>query len=345
MKALVTGAYGFIGHHVVHALLEDAAEVRAMHLPNEPLDNLAGADVEAFAGDIRHPGSVAKAMNGCDRVFHLAGLYAMWAQRRRTFWEINVDGSSNVFRAAANAGVSKVVYTSTVAVTGGQGLDADATETTPFCLAEAGDPYSATKYAAHRVAEAYAAMGLDLTIVSPTGPIGPGDVGPTPTGQLLLMSVRNRVTAVVETVANLGDVRDIARGHLLAAEKGRRGESYLLGAENIQLRDLARMAQEIAYGAGRPIIKLPLPLIRIAALGAVFAADRITKKAPLLTPGAVRSSELGGRADCSKAKKELGLATRPLKESVRDALVWWARRDGYIKNQRMRDRILERELE
>jgi len=338
MKMLVTGAPGFIGAHVVRALLEDGAEVRALHLPKENLSNLDGLDVEFFPGDITNPDSMRTAVAGCKQVYHLAGLYAMWAPTQRMFWEVNVDGSFNVFRAAAEAGVEKVVYTSTIAVSGGQGLDTDATEETPFCLAETGDPYSATKFAAHRVAESFSAMGLDLTIVSPCGPIGPGDIGPTPTGQLVLMAVNQPITMVVDTLANLVDVRDVARGHILAAQKGQRGASYLLGNKNVTVAALARMAQNVV-GIHRPVIKLPRFLLKPVAYGALTYANKVSRKAPLLTPSALKSSALGGRADCTKALTELGLPVRPLEDSVRDALIWWANRDGYIANKKTLRRL------
>lgn len=339
-KALVTGAYGFIGSHVVRQLLNRGVEVRAMHLPRESLDSLAGLDVEPVVGDVRNLEVMRDRVRGCQQVFHLAGLYALWAPQQRLFWDINVDGTLNTLRAAGEHGVDRVVYTSTIAVTGGQGQNRDATEETSFGLSESGDIYSQTKYAAHRVVDGFAAMGLPVVTVSPCGPIGPNDVGPTPTGKLLTSALNGPVTAITDSIVNLGDVRDIAAGHLLAADKGRIGENYLLGNTNVAMRDLVRIAHQIAFGRPRRIVSVPRPVLTCAGYAASFTANRITHRAPMITAAAARASALGGRADCAKAFAELGLPSRPLQESVLAALQWWAQRDGYIANPQTRHRLL-----
>jgi dihydroflavonol-4-reductase len=341
VKALVTGAYGFIGSHLVRQLLDQGHEVVALHLPHENLSNLNGLEVEPCAGDVTDQESIRRAVRGADRVFHLAGLYALWAPRRELFWRVNVEGTLNVMRAAADEGVGKVVYTSTVAVTGGHGLTTDATEQTGFALAESGDTYSMSKYAAHRVVEGFAAMGLDVTTVSPCGPLGPGDLGPTPTGRLLTMAADRRLSVVNNTVINVADVRDVAHGHLLAAEKGRAGENYLLGGTNVSMSELVRVVQNLAFGRPGGVLTMPRPALAGIAHVAALVANHATHRPPQLTPEAVRAGAMGGRADWSKARAELGLEARALEESIRDALLWWACRDGYFRES-ARKRIIKR---
>lgn len=336
MKALVTGAAGFIGSHVCRALCADGHEVRALHLPGDDLRNLAGLPVERRAGDVRDREGLRAAAAGCDWVFHLAAIYALWTDAPERMIEVNVEGTRRVLEAARDAGVARVVVTSSIASFGGQGKGARATEESPFRLGATGDLYSRTKRQAHDVAVELA-RELDIVLVAPTGPLGPGDVGPTPTGRLLLSAVTLPLAVVTDTVSNFGDVRDIARGHVLAAERGRRGEAYLLGNQDVALTDLARMAQRAA-GRHRPIVVAPFPAARLAARAALAVADHVTHRPPLFTPAAIAISELGLAADCSKAFRELGLPRRPVEQSVRDALAWFAR-EGYVRAPSLRRRL------
>src|SRR5581483_7895851 len=216
MKALVTGAAGFIGSNVVRALLGAGHAVRALHLPGEDVRNLAGLDVERVAGDVTDGPAMRRAAAGCDRVFHLAAIYALWTRDPERMRRVNVDGTRTVLEAARAAGVERVVYTSSIARFGGQGRGRRATEESPFALGPTGDGYSRSKFEAHEVARAFAG-DVDVVIVAPTGPIGPGDVGPTPTGRLLLRALTMPVVVVPDSATNFADVRDMARGHLLAA--------------------------------------------------------------------------------------------------------------------------------
>jgi dihydroflavonol-4-reductase len=335
MKALVTGAAGFIGSHVVRALVAGGHEVRALHLPGEDLRNLAGLDVERIAGDVTDAATMARAAAGRDWLFHLAAIYALWTRNPERMRAVNVGGTRTVHEAARAAGVARVVYTSSIARFGGQGRGRRATESSAFALGPTGDLYSRTKADAHEVACSFAGC-LDLVIVAPTGPIGPGDVGPTPTGRLLLRTLSLPVVPVTDTVTNFADVRDMARGHVLAAERGRRGESYLLGHVDLSLDDLARRALTI-FGLRRPIVRAPLGLARWAARGAVLAANW-SGKPPLLTPAAVAIAELGLAADCGKAVAELGLPQTPIDVALRDSLDWFAR-NGYVTDAGLRRRI------
>jgi dihydroflavonol-4-reductase len=321
-RAFVTGAAGFIGSHVVRALLAEGTEVRALHLPSDDLRNLAGLDIERVAGDVTDAAAMRAAVRGCDRVFHLAAVYALWLRHPERMWQVNVDGTRTVLAAARDAGVGRVIFTSSIARFGGQGRGVRATEASPFALGATGDLYSRSKQAAHELALEFARDGLDVVLVAPTGPIGPGDVGPTPTGRLLLTAVTLPVTVVPDSATNFADVRDIARGHVLAAARGRRGESYLLGHQDLTMRELATLAHRVA-GVRRPVVVAPFWAARAAARAAVAVAERVGK-APLFTPAAVAIAERELRADCTKAVRELGLPQTPIATALRDAFAWWA---------------------
>jgi dihydroflavonol-4-reductase len=331
-RAAVTGAAGFIGGQVVRALLEAGYEVRALHLPSDDLRNLQKLPVEFLPCDVTDLEAVRAAFRGVDRVFHLAAVYSLWKNDAARMQAVNVEGTRKVLRAAKEAGVERVVHTSSIARFGGQGPSHRATEESPFALGPTGDVYSQTKWASHELARQAAEEGQDVVLVAPTGPIGPGDVGPTPTGRLLLQILRLPAPVVVDSETNFADVRDMARGHVLAAERGRRGEAYLLGGEDFSLQTLAEKALRIA-GLSRPVRVAPFFAAEVAARLAVLYADR-SSTPPLLTPAAVSIARLGLKADCSKAKRELGLEVRPIERSLEDALSWFAE-NGYLGEGRL----------
>lgn len=328
MKALVTGSAGFIGSNVVRALVEDGHDVRALHLPHEDRRNLRGVDVETIAGDVTDTEGLRRAMRGCEVVFHLAAVYALWTKDAGIMQRVNVQGTRNVLAAARAEGVRRVVHTSSIARFGGQGPGRRATEESPFALGATGDAYSRSKADAHEVAVA-AAREQDVVIVAPCGPIGPGDAGPTPTGRLLLSAVKMPVAVVADTTTNFADVRDMARAHVLAAERGKRGETYLLGCRDVSLAEIARMALD-ALGVKKRIVVAPFVAARLVARGLGLVADRITRRAPLFTPQAVRIAQLGLRADCTKAVRELGMPQSPVELAVADAMTWFGR-EGYLQ--------------
>lgn len=327
MKALVTGAAGFIGSNVVRALLEDGHEVRALHLPGENVRNLRGLEVERVPGDVTDRDQMRGAVRGCEVVFHLAAVYALWTKDADLMRRVNVDGTRNVLEAARAEGVRRVVHTSSIARFGGQGPRTQATETSTFALGRTGDPYSRSKAEAHEVA-LEASREQDVVIVAPCGPIGPGDAGPTPTGRLLLSTVKMPIALVADTSTNFADVRDMARGHILAAERGKRGETYLLGCRNVSLVEIARMALD-ALGDRKRIVVAPFFAASAVARGLRFVADRITRRPPLFTPEAIRIARLGLRADCTKAVRELGMPQSPIETAVADAMAWFGR-EGYL---------------
>ena len=339
MKALVTGGAGFIGSNVVRALLERGTEVRVLVLPGESTKNLEGLDVEIVWGNVLDQGGIKAAVAGCDEVYHLAAIYALWLSRPSLMRDVNVRGTRNVLAAARDAGVARVIHTSSIAVVGGAGRSTDATEESPFHLQNTGNLYATTKYEAHQVALEFADTGLDVRIVCPTGPIGPRDIGPTPTGKLMLMAINGPAAFIAETTTNFGDVRDMAEGHVLAAERGKRGEVYLVGNQNHTYEKVAKTAQRLA-GIRRPILRLPHCVLLGASHVLTFWADEVTRRPPLITPSSLRISRLGLRADCSKAFTELGVPRRPLEDSLRDALHWFAEQ-GYVKSEKARRHLLE----
>lgn len=343
-KVLVTGGAGFIGSHVVKLLLQRHYQVRVLHLSHEKLDNLAEVtdQIELQAGDITEYQQVIDAMTGCEQVIHLAAVYALWLPDQELMRRVNVIGTDNILRAARELKLGRVVCTSSIARFGGQGIDAAGnikigTEESPFALAATKSVYAITKAEGHEVAVNAAKAGQDVVICAPTGPVGPCDIGPTPTGKLILTVATLPLLATPDTVTNFGDVRDIALGHVLALEKGKTGETYLLGYQNVSALELARLTMEI-LDIKKPVIPVPFFLARIGGYLALWFTQFISRKPPLITPEAVAISELHLAVDCSKAVRELGLPQTDIKISLVDALIWFAN-NGYIKNKSLLNKI------
>ena len=328
MKALLTGASGFIGGHVLRALLEAGAEVRCLVRDSSPRRNLEGQPVEIADGDLRDAEALRRAAAGCDSVYHCAADYRFYAMDSRELYDSNVEGTRNVMRAAAAAGVAKVVYTSSV---GALGLHADgspADETTPVSLADMVGHYKRSKYLAERVAEQWAAKGLPVVIVNPSAPVGDGDLKPTATGKMILDFLKRRVPAFVDTGLNLVDVRDVALGHVLAAEKGRVGEKYILGNRDMTLEEIFRTLSEIT-GLPAPKVRLPhwVPMT-FAALETGFS--RLVRRQPSVPLEAVQLARYRMFFDPSKAVHELGLPQTPVDRPLRRAVDWF-RDNGYVE--------------
>lgn len=335
-RVLVTGGAGFIGSNVVRVLLAryPGVSVRVLHLPRENMINLQGLEVERMQGDLTCREDVARAVAGCDVVFHLAAVYALWLPDMSLMDRVNVGGTRNIMEECLAQGVKRVVHTSSFAVFAGQGLDSACTEQSSFRLQAS--HYSRSKYESHQLVESYAARGLDVVLVAPTVPVGPGDCGPTPTGRVLIDAFRLPVAVGIATDSNYVDVRDCALGHVLAYEKGRKGESYILGGENYTHPDIMHRVNRIT-GLKRPLIVLKPGWLRPLAQLSTLLAD-YTQKAPFTTPVELEIGKLGLVADASKARRELGLPTRPIEESLRDALIWFVQH-GYIEQPEVVSRL------
>jgi len=325
---LVTGGTGFVGAHVVRALLAEGRPVRCLARPGSRRDNLAGLDVEIVEGDLLDPPSLARAMRGVSTLYHVAADYRLWARDRGELFKANVGGSNNVFDAASEAGVARVVYTSSVAALGLTADGSPADENTPVERRRIVGHYKKSKYDAERVAVRWAAKGLPVVIVNPSTPVGELDIKPTPTGQMIVDFLNRRIPAYVDTGLNLVDVRDVARGHLLAAEKGRVGERYILGNRNLTLKEILDRLAGLT-GLPSPATRLPhwIPL----AVGAASSAlARVTGKPPRVSLDSVRMSMHRMFFDAGKAVRELGLPQTPVEEPLRRAVDWF-RANGYVR--------------
>ncbi|MFO7287526.1 MAG: NAD-dependent epimerase/dehydratase family protein [Gammaproteobacteria bacterium] len=328
MTMLVTGANGFVGAAVVRALLASGERVRAFVRASSDRRNLDGLDVEIAVGDIREPATLAAAMQGCRAVFHVAADYRLWVPNADAMLATNVQGSINVLDAAAAAGVARVVYTSSVATLGLRKDRGPADEETPVTLDDMIGTYKRSKYLAEQaVARRARELGLDVVTVNPSTPIGPGDIKPTPTGRIILDAALGRIPAFVDTGLNLVHVDDVARGHLLALEKGRRGERYILGGRDMSLERILAIVAE-RCGRPRPKVKLPHWLVYPIAAGSELAA-RITGREPRVTLDGVRMSTKHMYFSSAKAERELGYTWRDPAEAVADAIDWFAR-NGYL---------------
>ena len=328
-KALVTGAAGFIGSHVVHELLAKNVAVRAVLRPGEPTLNIDGLDIEIVTGDILDKAFIKKSMEGIDHVFHLAAIYSIWMEDWKPLWEINLQGTQNILWAALKAEVQRVVYTSSITAIGilpGNGV---ANESTPFNQYKS-SPYVLSKYLSQKIALGFAENGLDVVIVNPALPFGPGDRGPTPTGQTIL-SLINNGTIKLDGGFNGVDVRDVAKGHVLAAEKGRTGECYILGNQNMTLEEFNVLVEK---GYGKKLRKIPIKVkpktMERMAYMMEWMADNVTHKTPFSTVADAKYISQCLYVDNSKAKRELGFAPRDVAVSIRDAIDWF-RVNGYIK--------------
>ena len=328
MKKLVTGATGFIGSSLVRELMKDGLEVKVLVREKSDTRNIDGLDVERVYGDIRDGASVKSALKGCDTFYQTAALYASWAPDSKIFYDINVEGTKIALNAALEQGVEKVVYTSTIAAVGFYGADHPANEDVEFNLWDTGDHYIRSKHLGEVEAKKFCEKGLPLVIVNPAGPIGVRDIKPTPTGKMIIDVIEKKMPGYIEGGINLVDVEDVARGHILAAQKGRIGERYILGNENLPIKDYFELIGKVA-GVEPPKMKIPYSLALLIGYGYQFVST-ITKKPPVLTAPMVRSGSKYLYFNCSKAVKELHFPQTPIRTSIEKAVNWF-KENGYIK--------------
>ena len=321
MDVLVTGATGFVGANVTRLLVADGCRIRVLARPTSRLAALEGCPVQVIRGDILDPGALRPAVEGCRVVFHAAADYRLWAQEPGEIYRTNVDGTRNVLEACARAGVERVVYTSSVGTLGIPRRGGAGTETTPVGLDDMIGPYKRSKFLAERVAEEYAASGLGVVIVNPTNPIGPWEVKPTPTGQMIVDYLLGRMFGTLDTGLNLIHVADVARGHVLAARLGRVGEKYILGCRNCSLTEIFGMLARIT-GIRAPRLRLPHALIFLVALLNEGLA-RATGRPPRVPLAGVRMARAHMYWSAEKAVRELGLPQTPVERALRDAVDWF----------------------
>ena len=325
--ALVTGGTGFVGANVVRELLAQRRGVRVLARPRGDRRALAGLDVEICEGDLLDAASVQRAVKGVDVVFHVAADYRLWAPDSEELHRVNVGGTRAVLEAAGAAGVSRVVYTSTVGALGIPEDGVPGTEETPVSLRDMIGPYKVSKFLAEQVALGFAHQGLPVVVVNPSAPVGPWDVKPTPTGRMIVDFLEGRMFATLDTGLNLVHVRDVARGHLLAAERGKIGEKYILGNRNLSLVEIGVLLSEIT-GMRPPRVRIPYWVAWGAAL-AMEAAARIGGSPPRVSLTAVRMARKHMYFSPAKAVRELGLPQTDVREALRDATGWF-RAHGYV---------------
>lgn len=320
---LVTGATGFVGWHVARRLLERGERVRA--LVRDPARLRELDDVERFQGDLRDPESLEKAVEGCGVVYHVAADYRLWARDPREMYRSNVEGTRHLLNAARRTGIERVVYTSTVGCIGipkaGFG-----DEQTPVGIEQMQGPYKRSKFLAEQVALEFAGNGLPVVIVNPTAPVGDHDFKPTPTGKIVVDFVRGAMPAFLDTGLNVVDVRDVAVGHLLACERGRIGERYILGAENLTLERIFGMLANIV---GKPAPKVRIPYAVAYAAGVISTAwAGVTGKEPLAPLDGVKMARKKMWVRTDKAVQELGYAPGAPEGALKRAVEWF-RANGY----------------
>ena len=327
MLAFVTGATGFLGSHVARVLAEQRAQLRLLVRPSSDLRNIADLNAERVEGDLRDPASIEKALAGCDALFHVAADYRLWVQDPQQMYRSNVEGTRALLEAARRQGVRRVVYTSSVATMGFSSNGALADETSPVSLADMIGHYKRSKFMAEQVAFEAARSGVDVVVVNPTTPIGERDLKPTPTGRIVVDFLKRKFPAYVDTGLNLVDATECARGHIQALEKGRPGKRYILGGENLTLKQILDRLGAIT---GLPSPKVKLPYVFALAAGVVdeTVTGHILGREPRATIDAVRMGRKKMFITSAKAERELGWRSVPVDDALRRSVEWF-RANGY----------------
>lgn len=330
MTAFVTGGTGFVGSALIRRLLATGHRVRALVRPGSSRKNIEGLDVETVTGDLSDATSLRRALRGCESLFHVAADYRLWVPEPSGMYRANVDGTCNIMLAALGAGVPRVVYTSSVATLKPRSDGGESTEADGATEREVAGHYKKSKVMAETAVRLLVEKrGLPAVIVNPSTPVGPGDVKPTPTGRVLLSAITGRMPAYVNTGLNLVHVDDVAEGHMLALEKGRAGERYILGAENMTLREILDELASITGGAA-PRWRLSHNFVLPLAMLSEAWARLSRKAAPLLTVDGARMAKRHMFYSSEKAKRALGYRPRPAKEALAEAVEWFIK-NGYCR--------------
>lgn len=326
MRVFVSGGTGFVGAHVVRALVARGDEVRCLVRTGSRLDNLDGLKVERVVGGLDDDAVLRAGLRDCDEAYHCAADYRLYAERPAEIYRTNVAGTDNIMRAASEVGVRRVVHTSSVGALGLRDDETPADEDTPVSLDDMIGHYKRSKFEAERVAEDWAGRGLGVVIVNPSTPVGDLDIKPTPTGKIVVDFLNRKMPAYVDTGMNLVDVKDVADGHLLAAERGRVGDKYILGNQNMSLREILAVLARIT---GLPAPRLQLPhWVPLLAAAVDTGIARLLRREPRLPLEAVRMARHRMYFDSSKARTELDLPQRPVDAALERAVAWF-REYGY----------------
>jgi len=327
MKCFVTGATGFLGSQVARQLLARGAELRLLVRPTSRLDNVADLAAERVTGDLRHVESLRHGMAGCEFVFHVAADYRLWARDRNELYQSNVEGTHNILQAARDSGVRRVVYTSSVATMGFGNNGCLTDESSPVALEDMIGDYKRSKFMAEQLVLEAARGGQNVVLVNPTTPVGERDIKPTPSGQIIVDFLRGKFPAYVDTGLNLVDVADCAEGHLLAMERAQPGERYILGGENLTLKQILDKLAAIT-GLPSPNIKLPYAIALATGVVDTVVTGKLMGREPRVTIDAVRMGRKKMFITSAKAEREVGWVSRPVDNALRRAVEWF-RAHGY----------------
>jgi dihydroflavonol-4-reductase len=327
MLVFVTGATGFVGSHVARVLAEQGADLRLLVRTSSNPKNIEQLRADRVLGDLRDPASLEQAMAGCDVAFHVAADYRLWVRDPDEMYRSNVEGTRAVLEAARKNGVRRVVYTSSVATMGFTSNGHPADEESPVALDQMIGPYKRSKFMAEQVVLEAGKSGVDAVVVNPTTPVGGQDIKPTPTGRIVVDFLKKKFPAYVDTGLNLVDVEECARGHVAALEKGRSGERYILGGENLTLKQIL---DKLAAITGLPSPRVRVPYVMALATGVVdeMVTGHILHREPRATIDAVRMGRKKMFVSCAKAERELGWRTVPVDGALQRAVEWF-RENGY----------------
>ena len=331
MKVMVTGATGFIGGNLARELWRRGDDVRALVRPGSNRLTIENTGIVPIEGDILDRQSVDRAVQGCEAVFHVAAAYTFWSRDPAGISRTNVAGTLNVLEAARQAGVSRTVYTSTVG-TVALVKDGLGDEDTPLDPKSLHGHYKRSKLQAEREALALAAAGMPLVVVNPTAPVGPWDVKPTPTGKMVLDFLRRKIPAYLKTGMNVVDVADVVEGHILALEKGKSGERYILGNRNVSLKEIFDILSSLT-GLPAPRIRAPYWLVVGVGYADRFLEGTLLRREPAIPVEGVLASKTPAYVSCEKAVRELGQPQRPIEDALKQAIDWFTD-NGYVDGKK-----------
>src|SRR6266567_1379036 len=330
MLAFVTGATGFVGSHVARALAEQGAELRLLVRATSDPRNIQDLRAERVIGDLRDPVSLEKGIAGCDVIFHVAADYRLWVRDPDEMYRANVEGTQSILEAARKNGVRRIVYTSSVATMGFTSNGHPADENSPVSLDRMIGHYKKSKFMAEQVAISASGEGMEVVVVNPTTPVGGQDVKPTPTGRIIVDFLKKKFPAYVDTGLNLVDVIECARGHFAAFEKGRSGERYILGGENLTLKQILDKLAAIT-GLPSPRVRLPYAVALASGIVDTVVTGVVLRREPRVTLDAVRMGRKKMFVSSSKAERELGWKAVPVDAALRRAVQWFTE-NGYASN-------------